>query len=54
MGRVSGVWSAVGLVITAWIIVDVLRSPKGTTAAFSGITNLTSTVGNQITGAKTA
>jgi hypothetical protein len=54
MGRVSGFWSLAGLVVTAWIVVDVLRSPKGTAAAFSGITGLTSTVGNQITGAKTA
>ena len=46
MGRVSGFWSAAGLVITGWIIFDVLNKPTGTAAAFSGITGLT-TVGRQ-------
>jgi hypothetical protein len=50
--RVSGIWSAVGLVIVGWIIFDVLNQSKGTAAAFNGITGLTTVVGNQVTGAK--
>jgi hypothetical protein len=52
MGRVSGFWSAVGLVIVGWIIFDVLNKPTGTAAAFNGVTGLTTVVGNQVTGAK--
>jgi hypothetical protein len=48
--KVSGVWSLAGLVVIGWIIVDIWGNPKGTSAAFSGITSLSSTVGNQITG----
>ena len=48
--KVSGFWSLAGLVVIGWILVDVLANPKGTSAAFSGITNLTSTTGNLVTG----
>jgi hypothetical protein len=48
--KVSGFWSLLGLVVVGWVLVDVLANPTGTSAAFKGITNLTSTVGNQVTG----
>jgi hypothetical protein len=48
--KVSGFWSLLGLVVVGWILVDVLANPTGTSAAFKGITNLSSTVGNQVTG----
>jgi hypothetical protein len=50
--KVSGFWSLAGLVVIGWILVDVLSKPTGTAAAFSGITGLTTVVGNQVTGAK--
>ena len=49
--RVSGFWSLAGLVVVGWILVDVLSHPSGTSSAFNGITNLTSTTGNLVTGA---
>ena len=52
MGKVSGFWSLAGLVVVGWIIFDVLNKPKGTAAAFNGITGLVQTTGNQVTGAK--
>jgi hypothetical protein len=48
--KVSGFWSLLGLVVVGWILVDVLANPTGTSTAFNGITKLTSTVGNQVTG----
>jgi hypothetical protein len=48
--KVSGFWSLAGLVVIGWILVDVLSNPKGTEAAFSGVTGLTTVVGNQVTG----
>jgi hypothetical protein len=48
--KVSGFWSLAGLVVIGWILVDVLANPTGTKAAFSGITSLTSTTGNLVTG----
>ena len=48
--KVSGFWSLAGLVVLGWIFVDVLSNPAGTKAAFSGVTNLTQTTGNLVTG----
>jgi hypothetical protein len=48
--KVSGFWSLAGLIVVGWILVDVLTHPSGTKTAFSGVTSLTSTVGNQVTG----
>jgi hypothetical protein len=48
--KVSGFWSLAGLVVIGWILVDVLANPTGTKAAFNGITSLTSTTGNLVTG----
>ena len=52
MGRVSGVWSLAGLVVMGWILADLIGHAAGTTAAFKGITSLTSTTGNLVVGAK--
>ena len=38
--RVSGFWSAVGLIITGLIVGDLVLHPQGTSAAFTGITGL--------------
>ena len=48
--KVSGFWSLMGLVVIGCILVDVLSNPTGTKAAFSGVTNLTQTTGNLVTG----
>jgi hypothetical protein len=48
--KVSGFWSLAGLVVIGWILVDVLANPTGTAAAFNGVTSLTSTTGNLVTG----
>ena len=48
--KVSGFWSLTGLVVIGWILVDILSNPTGTAAAFSGVTGLTTVVGNQVTG----
>ena len=50
--KVSGFWSLTGLVVIGWILVDILSNPTGTAAAFSGVTGLTTVVGNQVTGKK--
>jgi len=50
MGKGSGVVTIGLLVVWGWIIVDIWGHPAGTSAAFSGLTNLSSTVGNQVTG----
>lgn len=48
--RVSGFWSAVGLVITGLIVADLVTHPTGTNTAFSGITSLSKNTGNQLIG----
>ncbi len=48
--RVSGFWSAVGLIIGGLIIADLVLHPSGTSAAFSGLNGLTSSTGNQLIG----
>jgi uncharacterized sodium:solute symporter family permease YidK len=48
--RVSGFWSAVGLVIGGLIIADLVLHAHGTATAFQGITGLTSSTGNQLIG----
>ena len=48
--RVSGFWSAVGLVIGGLIIADLELHPTGTSAAFRGLQGLTNSAGNQIIG----
>ena len=50
--KVSGIWSLAGLVVIGWIVADLLGHASGTTAAFNGITGLTTVAGNQVTGAK--
>lgn len=46
----SKFWSLAALVVGALIVTDLITHPNGTATAFSGVTNLESTVGNQITG----
>ena len=48
--RVSGFWSAVGLVITGLIVGDLVLHPTGTSAAFKGITTLSTNTGTQLLG----
>jgi hypothetical protein len=48
--RVSGFWSAVGLVIAGLILADLLTHPAGTKQVSSGLTSITSTTGNQLLG----
>jgi hypothetical protein len=48
--RVSGFWSAVGLVITGLIVGDLVLHPSGTTAAGGVITGVTKNTGNQLLG----
>jgi hypothetical protein len=48
--RVSGFWSAVGLIITGLIVGDLVLHPTGTSAAFTGITSLEKNTGNQLLG----
>lgn len=48
--RVSGFWSAVGLVIVGLIVADLVLHPSGTSTAFSGITTLEKNTGNQLIG----
>lgn len=48
--RVSGFWSATGLVIIGLIVGNLVLHPSGTTAAFNGITGVEKNVGNQLIG----
>lgn len=48
--RVSGFWSAVGLVIVGLIVGDLVLHPTGTQAAGTVITNLNKNTGNQLLG----
>lgn len=48
--RVSGIWSAIGLIIAAGIVADLVTHANGTKAAFNGINGLASTSGNVIAG----
>lgn len=48
--KVTGIWSLAGLVVGGWILADLLLHPTGTATAFTGITNLTGTTGNLVTG----
>jgi len=48
--RVSGFWSAIGLIITGLIVGDLVLHPTGTATAFNGITNLSKNTGNQLLG----
>jgi hypothetical protein len=48
--RVSGFWSLAGLVVTGFIIADLILHPTGTKTAFLGITTLTTNTGNQLIG----
>ena len=48
--RVSGFWSAVGLIITGLIVGDLVLHPNGTATAFAGITGLSKNTGNQLLG----
>ncbi len=48
--RVSGFWSAVGLIIGGLIIADLVTHPTGTNTAFQGITGLSKNTGNQLIG----
>jgi hypothetical protein len=48
--RVSGFWSAIGLVITGLIVADLITHPTGTQAGFNGITGLSKNTGNQLLG----
>jgi len=50
--RVSGFWSAVGLIITGLIVADLVTHPTGTKAGFAGITGLSKNTGNQLIGVK--
>lgn len=48
--RVSGFWSAVGLVITGLIVGDLVLHPAGTKAAGNVITGVEKNTGNQLLG----
>ena len=48
--RVSGFWSAVGLVLVGLIVADLVMHPSGTNVAFQGVTGVTKNVGNQLIG----
>ena len=48
--RVSGFWSAVGLVIVGLIVGDLVLHPTGTAAAGTAITGITKNTGNQLLG----
>ncbi len=48
--RVSGFWSAVGLIIGAGILADLVTHPAGTKTAFGGVNGLARTTGNIVTG----
>jgi hypothetical protein len=48
--RVSGFWSAVGLVIVGLIVGDLVLHPSGTAAAGTAITGLEKNTGNQLLG----
>ena len=48
--RVSGFWSAVGLVIVGLIVADLVLHPTGTKAAGNVITTLSTNTGNQLIG----
>ena len=48
--RVSGFWSAVGLVIVGLIAGDLVLHPTGTQAAGTAITNIEKNTGNQLLG----
>ena len=48
--RVSGFWSAVGLVIGGLIVADLVLHPTGTKAAFGGLNGITNSAGNQLIG----
>ncbi len=52
--RVSGFWSAVGLIIAGLIIGDLVLHPTGTATAFNGITKLSGNTGNQLLGSPVA
>ena len=48
--RVSGFWSAVGLVIVGLIVGDLIIHPQGTAAAGTVVTNVEKNTGNQLLG----
>ncbi|MHB8843019.1 MAG: hypothetical protein ACYC56_14735 [Candidatus Aquicultor sp.] len=48
--RVSGFWSAVGLIVTGLIVADLVLHPVGTSTAFNGVTSLSKNTGNQLIG----
>lgn len=48
--KVSGFWSLAGLVVGGWILADLIIHPAGTATAFKGVTGLTGTAGNLVTG----
>ncbi len=50
--RVTGFWSAVGLVLAGLIVADLVTHPTGTGTAFKGITTLSTNTGNQLIGYK--
>jgi hypothetical protein len=48
--RVSGSWSLAGLVVMGLIAADFLLHPQGTKAAFTGVSGITKSTGNQLIG----
>lgn len=48
--RVSGFWSAVGLVIVGLIVGDLVLHPSGTAAAGNVVTSVEKNTGNQLLG----
>jgi hypothetical protein len=50
--RVSGFWSAIGLVVVGLIVADLVLHPSGTAAAGSVLTTLGRNTGNQLIGTK--
>ncbi|MDA8039915.1 MAG: hypothetical protein M0Z69_12330 [Actinomycetota bacterium] len=48
--RVSGFWSAVGLIIGAGIFADLITHPTGSKTAFNGVNGLVRNTGNIVTG----
>ena len=48
--KVSGFWSAVGLVIVGLIVADLIIHPQGTAAAGTVVTNVEKNTGNQLLG----
>jgi hypothetical protein len=48
--RVSGFWSAAGLIIVGLIVGDLVLHPTGTKAAGTVVTSVEKNVGNQLLG----